>query len=142
MQNRILIQQISETRLKEARLLFENSCYDGACYLAGYCIELALKSTICKILEIDDLFTRKAELIKPFKTHDLDMLLIYAGLQNKFEVDKMVNPSIISSWSYIKETLRWSEELRYQEIGTRTQAETQQLLNAVNTILLWIKNYW
>jgi len=142
MQNRTKIQEIAENRLAEAELLFQNGHYDGACYIVGYCIELALKATICKTLEVDDLFVRRTDLIRPFKTHDLDVLLLYAGLQTKFETDKMTQRNLVSSWSYIKDTLKWSEEFRYQEIGTRTQQETQKLIESVKIILQWIKKYW
>ena len=142
MQNRIIIQQIAEKRLEEANILFQNNFYDGACYLAGYCIELALKATICRTLDSDTLFTSNAELVRPFKTHNLEALMLYAGLKNKYENDKLTNPTLMSSWSHITVSIKWSEEFRYQEIGIRNQADTQQLLNAVSTILQWIKNYW
>jgi len=146
MQNRTKIQEIAENRLAEAELLFQNGHYDGACYIVGYCIELALKATICKTLDIDNLFDPngkyKAEFIKPFKTHNLADLLAYAGLKNKFEKDKIDQRNLISSWAYIKDVLKWSEEFRYQEIGTQKAEETQQLLQSVKIILQWIKKYW
>lgn len=47
------LQDLAEIRLQEAKVLFEKEFYDGARYLAGYVIELALKARICKILDLD-----------------------------------------------------------------------------------------
>ncbi len=145
MQNRTKIQEIAEQRLAEAELLFQNGHYDGACYLVGYCVELALKAVICKTLDLEDLFTTnyRADLVRPFKTHDLDNLLVYAGLKNKLEIAIVSNSNLMSSWSTItNQALKWSEESRYKEIGTRTAQDTQKLIESVKTLLLWIKNYW
>ncbi len=99
MQNRTKIQEIAEQRLVEAELLFQNGYYDGACYLVGYCVELALKAVICKTLDIDDLFTTnyRSELVRPFKTHDLDSLFVYAGLKNRFEIAKSIDSELVTS---------------------------------------------
>ncbi len=122
MQNRTKIQEIAEQRLAEAELLFQNGHYDGACYLVGYCVELALKAVICKTLDLDDLFTTNCK---------------------TFQNTRLSNSNLMSSWSTItNQALKWSEESRYKEIGTRTQQDTQKLIESVKTLLLWIKNYW
>jgi hypothetical protein len=72
----------------------------------------------------------------------LDNLLVYAGLRNTFRVAKANDLNLGQSWSLINETLKWSEESRYKEIGTRTQQDTQKLIESVKTLLLWIKIYW
>ena len=38
---------LTQMRLKEANALCDKKLYDGSCYLAGYCIELALKMEYC-----------------------------------------------------------------------------------------------
>lgn len=40
------LKALSKTRLKEVKALYDNGLYDGASYLAGYVIELALKARI------------------------------------------------------------------------------------------------
>ncbi len=142
MQNRIIIKQIAEKRLEEANILFHNGFYDGTCYLAGYSVELSLKVMISKTLDIDNLFVRRTEILKPFKTHDLDILMIYSGLETRFLNDKAADIHLMNAWSYITQTLKWSEEFRYHEIGSKSQIEAEKLLNAVNVFLTWIKNYW
>jgi HEPN domain-containing protein len=46
--NRDDFKHIAQIRFKEANTLFHNDNYDGACYLAGYVIECALKAYIAK----------------------------------------------------------------------------------------------
>jgi HEPN domain-containing protein len=97
MQNRITVKQIAEKRLEEAIILFQNNLFDGACYLAGYSVELSLKVMISKTLDIDDLFVRRTEILKPFKTHDLDVLMIYSGLETRFLSDKATDIHLMNA---------------------------------------------
>lgn len=46
-------QQLADSRLLEAKTLLANNLFDGAVYLAGYALELALKARICKIIDTD-----------------------------------------------------------------------------------------
>jgi HEPN domain-containing protein len=46
--NRTDFQKLSEIRVREAEVLFENGFYEGAYYLAGYAIECAFKACIAK----------------------------------------------------------------------------------------------
>lgn len=41
-------QELAELRLEEARVLLDQGKWDGAYYLAGYAVELALKARIIK----------------------------------------------------------------------------------------------
>jgi HEPN domain-containing protein len=45
------LKALAELRLEEAEALFEAGCYNGAVYLAGYVVELALKARICRLLD-------------------------------------------------------------------------------------------
>ena len=42
------LKKISRTRMKDAQILFNNKSYDGALYLCGYTVEIALKAIVCK----------------------------------------------------------------------------------------------
>ena len=46
--NRGEFQEIANIRLRDAKVLLDNECFDGAYYLAGYVIECALKAWIAK----------------------------------------------------------------------------------------------
>jgi len=62
------LKQLAKTRLQEAKTLFDKGLYDGACYLAGYVIELALKARICKILDLTE-YLQSGEISRAFKIH-------------------------------------------------------------------------
>lgn len=73
----ITIKELSELckeRLKDAEILIKAQRYDGAYYLCGYVIELALKKRICKTLNWDG-FSRPCDRLR-FLTN-LFKLLIY-----------------------------------------------------------------
>ena len=44
MDSRTEIKKIALQKLKDAELLYDNGSYDNTFYLAGYCVELALKA--------------------------------------------------------------------------------------------------
>lgn len=138
-------QQIAQVRLDDAQALLDKNQYDGCCYLAGYCIELALKAVTCKLMERDDFFSlAKPETARAFKIHNLKELIVLAGLWQKFEDLETSDPLIYANWSVILNNIKWSEQLRY-EIGlTKTQAinVVEAIAHPQNGILKWIKNYW
>ena len=141
----IELKKLTQLRLKEANILCKNSMYDGSCYLAGYCIELALKAAICKRMGTPNFFESiRPETARAFKIHNLDELITLAGLRPKFDVQFNSNVHFQDNWSFIKITINWSEQLRYQ-VG-KNQIETQSMLLALsdpqNGILPWIKKHW
>ena len=52
-------QELAEQRLVEAKALLDQGQWDGAYYLAGYAVELALKACIIKTLMATDAFPDK-----------------------------------------------------------------------------------
>jgi len=44
------LDKIAEARLDDARALLTASRYDGATYLCGYAVEVALKARVCRVL--------------------------------------------------------------------------------------------
>ena len=138
-------QQIAQVRLDDAQALLDKNQYDGCCYLAGYCIELALKAVACKLMGRDDFFSlARPESVRAFKIHNLRELIILAGLWQQFEDLAVQDPPIFANWSVILNNIKWSEQLRY-EIGL-TETQAINVVNAIahpqNGILKWIKNYW
>lgn len=81
MMNRKDLQIIAEKRIKEAKFLFEDDCFEGAYYLAGYSIECALKACIAKQIK-RHVFPDK-KFINDSYTHDLNQLLGLAGLREE-----------------------------------------------------------
>ena len=139
------LKKLTQLRLKEAKALCSTKLYDGSCYLAGYCIELALKAAICKRMGTPNFFgTIRPETARAFKIHNLEELITLAGLYTQFNERVNTNIQFGNNWSFIKTTINWSEQLRYQ-MG-RNQVETQMMLLALtdpqNGILPWIKKHW
>ena len=138
-------QQISLVRLEDAQALLDKNQYDGCCYLAGYCIELALKSATCRLMARDDFFSlAKPETVRAFKIHNLKELIVLAGLWQIFLDLETNDPDVFTNWSIILDGIKWSEQLRYQ-IGF-LQSDAINMVEAIahpqNGILKWIKNYW
>jgi HEPN domain-containing protein len=68
--NRNDFKVIARIRLKEARVLLKNNCYDGAYYLSGYAVECSLKACIAKQTRRHDFPEKKA--VQESYTHDLE----------------------------------------------------------------------
>lgn len=134
------LRKISNTRLEEVRVLCNNKLYDGAKYLSGYIIETALKARICKILDSD--YPETGEISKSYLTHNFDTLVKLSGLQKKLD-DALVNVNFKTNWSLVTS---WAETYRYKPIGTSTQREIEDIINALedrtNGVLTWIKRRW
>jgi HEPN domain-containing protein len=139
------LKTLTQLRLKEAKVLYRNHLYDGSCYLAGYSVELALKAAICKRMGTPDFFdTIRSETARAFKIHNLDELITLAGLRPKFDAAVAANIHFRNNWSFIKTTINWSEQLRYQVGKSQIEAETMliALTDSQNGLLPWIKKYW
>jgi HEPN domain-containing protein len=137
--------KIATLRLKEAESLWVQEHYDGTCYLAGYCLEMALKAVICRRMEKDDFFDiLKSESVRSFKIHNLAELVILAGLQKKYEDLRAINPDFRANWSFITDHIKWSEQLRYTTGFTKSDAEgmLKAINDSQNGILKWLKKYW
>lgn len=110
--------------------------YDGAFYLAGYSVELMLKAKICERLGIPNLFDESlgqqrdiqniADIRRPFKTHNLFLLLIFSGLKLKFDADKAVNLQLAKANSLLFSS--WDETARYKPCGHMVQKDVGDLI--------------
>jgi hypothetical protein len=139
------LKKLTQLRLREAKALYNNRLYDGSCYLAGYCIELALKAAICKRMGTPNFFeTIRSETARAFKIHNIDELITLAGLRPKFDNQLVTNVHFGNNWSFIKTSINWSEQLRYQVGKNQIEAQTMlmALTDAQNGILPWIKKHW
>jgi HEPN domain-containing protein len=63
MKNPIEIRELAIQRLAEARILLNNGMCDGAFYLAGYSVELSLKSRICEKFGIPNLLDDNSKIV-------------------------------------------------------------------------------
>ena len=139
MANRKQLQELALLRLHEAEALFHVGFYDGARYLVGYSIELALKARICRLLDVEE-YPASGDLGRVYATHDLDRLLTLAGLRRKLDLS---SPAVFANWSV---ATPWKPEQRYDRAGTVSKSNAEDILNAIRDkksgVLTWIKKYW
>ncbi len=93
------------SRLQEANALYEKGCYAGCIYLAGYAVECSLKVAICRALDCGGLPAT-------FKSHELEVLLLYSGQKRRMERDA---PEVRRSLAKIQGfwTMKGAESIRY-----------------------------
>lgn len=135
---RVDLQRLSDRKIESAQVLARAGHWADAYYLAGYSIEMALKSVISRQISVDTIPDKN--MISKVYTHDFKTLIGLAGLKADF--DKAVGESSLfgSNWAIVSE---WSPECRYQE---KSNAEITFLLVAATQephgVLPWIKKYW
>ncbi len=144
-------QELTILRLEEATTLLAHNYPDGAFYLAGYAVECALKSAICRTLNIDDFFDAystkphgakvKDDIVQKFKTHDYGTLLVLSGLYFKLETAITFDVLLGDAWTIIR-TLSWTEQYRYEISVRKEQTAVQGFIDSVNIFLQWIKTHW
>lgn len=100
---------LSESRIREAKILFYNKEFAGAYYLAGYSVELALKSVICRTFK-SETFPDK-QFVNKIHTHKLDDLMKLSGLTVEFENDQKNIPELATFWTI---ATKWTEMSRYE----------------------------
>jgi HEPN domain-containing protein len=136
---RVDFQQLADVRLQEAKSLLDLGLWDGAYYLVGYAMEIALKACIIKKVMATDAFPEK-RFSENCWTHDLGKLLELAGLKPAWDAAIAADPTLLSNWAIAKD---WKEDKRYHRIA---ELEAKELYNAVSDpahgVLTWIKTQW
>lgn len=119
-----------DIRLREAKQLLDQKSWDGAYYLAGYCVEFALKVRIISQLMKSDSYPTQQS-IKDFYNHQLPSLCKLAGLE-----DEMIgDPTVRLQWLVVRQ---WTEQSRY--VFDKTEAQATDMYQAIEQgVLPWIK---
>jgi hypothetical protein len=137
---------IAEQRLYDAKALYRAKRYDGAIYICGYAIEVALKAAVCKHHGWADYPQSLAEynahpsknLYSPYWTHNLNQLMNGSGMVSTITTLHRKEWRRVSSWH---------PESRYNPpimgIGRRTKAilktklarRAQRTIDAVDVLL-------
>ncbi len=119
--------------LRAAKLLRTRKSYDAATYLCGYAVEIALKSRICRTLkwtagfpETNSEFRSKGNL----KTHDLEVLLDYTGMQDR--VRSVSSDGFLTDWSTV---IKWNPEERYNPRGTKNLSDANSMIASTQILL-------
>ena len=121
---KIEIEEIIQARLIDAEVLLDASRFDGSVYLCGYAIELGLKARICKTLQWDEYPTSGK--YSTFKTHDLDVLLHFTGLEDKVKLKHMAEWFIVA---------QWNPEARYKPIGSIKKDDAKEMLDSAKELI-------
>lgn len=137
------LQNLAETRLRDAKALLGRKRWSGAYYLCGYVIECALKSCLLRHLGESGAVFGEPKYLKELAncwTHDLANLVKLAGLEAEFGVARGANPALDTFWGVTKD---WKETSRYEE---KTEAEAKALYEAVGNnpdgVFRWIQSRW
>lgn len=123
------LNSIARGRLKDAKALLTAKRYDGAAYLCGYAVEIALKARIVKTLRWSDGFPEKGTEfagLQSFKSHDLRVLLKLSGWEAKI---KLKYPA---DWSRVTQ---WDPESRYRPPGNLTHTEAREMIVGATQIV-------
>ncbi len=121
------LRALADARLKDAYVLYENERTDGAGYICGYAIELALKARICSTLHWLGFPATPAEFksFRSFKTHELDILLALSGQEQRVRTEHL------KEWSFVA---NWDPEVRYRTVG-KPEFEVVMMLISAKTLL-------
>ena len=128
-------QAMAGARLREAGALLAAGEWSGAYYLAGYALELGLKSLVIKKLMATDAFPDQ-KLIQNSYTHSLKVLVGTAGLTADLDAAVPASPALSGGWRAAQE---WSEQSRYYEWD---EIEAREMMDAVKEVMAWIRTQW
>ncbi len=135
--NRADLQQLADTRIREAKTLFEAGEFSGAYYLAGYAIECALKACFAKQIAQYD-FPERDDARRVF-THKLPELLRLARLETAFAEARKADPKLAVFWNLAES---WSEESRYAHWSRDQASDLLEAIGGKDGMLPWIKQLW
>src|SRR5712691_3706648 len=107
--NRADFHKLTELRIKEAKVLLDRKCYEGAYYLAGYAVECALKACIAKRTLAHD-FPPKPQVVREYYQHDIKSLAKLAHLEPELN-ERLSVVQFSANWALVT---KWSEEGRYK----------------------------
>ncbi len=118
----------ARAHLRDAGILYKRGSYDGAVYLCGYAVEIALKARICRTLRWAGFPSTPGEFqyAKSVQTHNFDALLLFSGVESR------IKPALAADWVQVS---NWNPELRYSPVGTQTAAAAAGMIAATRVII-------
>jgi len=122
------LSKTARAHLRDAIILERSRSYDGAVYLCGYAVEIALKARICQTLRWAGFPSTSAEFqyVKSVQTHNFEALILFSG------VEARIKPALATDWSVVK---KWTPEQRYSPAGTQTAIEAGGMIAATRVLL-------
>jgi HEPN domain-containing protein len=122
------VKRLASARLRDAKALLAAGRYDGAVYMCGYSVELALKARICRTLKWPGFPEKEQEFkgLSSLKVHDLDALLRFTGRE------AVVKTTLLAEWSVVA---AWNPGARYKPVGSSTPKDTQLMLDSAAVLM-------
>src|SRR3972149_6050932 len=117
------LDNIARARIEDAKALLRAGRFDGAPYLCGYPVEVALKARICRTLNWLEFPSTNSEFqaYRSFQTHELDVLLRLSGQEPR------VKENHLTLWNAVA---NWKAESQYNVIGTARQGDSGAMIQA------------
>lgn len=132
------LQANAERKLADAQILLQSRSWSNAYYLAGYAVELALKSCIARQMSAGTIPDKS--LIEATYKHDFRTLIGAAGLSRVLKEQEAADPAFAASWAVASE---WSPTARYE---ARDALSAQLIVDAISNpksgVLQWIRMHW
>jgi len=121
------LEEIAKARLRDAQVLLDAGRYDGAVYLCGYAVEVALKARICRTLSWSGYPSTRAEFqnFQSFRTHSLDVLLSLSGIEAE------IKSNYLAQWSGV---VAWEPEARYKPVGSASPGDASLMIESAKTL--------
>lgn len=122
------LDRIARARLDDAKSLLAAGRFDGATYVCGYAVEVALKARICRTLNWSEFPVTGGEFVayKSFRTHELEVLLRLSGQEGSMKQNHFALWNVVAVWK---------ADSRYYSIGTAQQAATRAMIQATDELL-------
>lgn len=122
------LDSIARARIEDAKALLAAGRFDGATYLCGYAVEVALKARICRVLNWAEFPSTGGEFqaYRSFQTHDLDVLLRLSGQEERIRLNHF------PLWNAVAV---WKAESRYNVVGSAQQADVIAMIRATEELL-------
>ena len=94
------LDNIAHARIEDAKALLTADRFDGATYLCGYAVEVALKARICRTLNWTEFPSTGSEFqaYRSFQTHELDVLLRLSGQEARIKQNHFPLWNAVAIW--------------------------------------------
>ena len=122
------LDKIARARLEDAKTLLAAGRFDGATYVCGYAVEVALKTRICRTLNWPEFPSTSSEFhaYRSFQTHELDVLLRLSGQEAR------IKQNHFPLWNAVA---IWKVESRYNVAGAVQQPGATAMIQAAEEMV-------
>jgi hypothetical protein len=143
--NQAELRQLSQERVKDAKILLDGGRWEFAFYVAGYAVECALKSCVlARMIHTGWVFDNDVKKIDECRTHEFMSLVTIAGMRDelntRLRLSVTAGDAFVANWDVAKS---WSVSTRYE---SKSEAQARELYSAITDepdgVLIWIRSFW